>query len=221
MDTLRDRIAGAKVFTKLDLKDRYHLIRIRKGDEHKTAFRTRYRQYEYQVMPFGLVNVPAMFQTMMNKILREFLDHGVVVDLEDILIYSKNMDDHIKLVQKVLDRLEQHDLAVSLKKSVLHQDEVEFLGYIVKTSVVTMSVRKVKDVQNWAHPRSVKEVQIFIGFTNFYRRFIKDFFKVCKPITETLKGNSKDFNWGTEQEDAFEELKKRFTTGPILSHFTQ
>ena len=168
MDTLRDRIAGAKVFTKLDLKDRYHLIRIRKGDEHKTAFRTRYRQYEYQVMPFGLVNVPAMFQTMMNKILREFLDHGVVVDLEDILIYSENMGDHIKLVQKVLDRLEQHDLAVSLKKSVLHQDEVEFLGYIVKTSVVTMSVRKVKGVQNWAHPRSVKEVQIFIGFTNFY-----------------------------------------------------
>ena len=192
---------------------------MRKGDEHKTAFRTRYGQYEYKVMPFGLVNAPATFQTMMNKILREFLDHGVVVYLDDILIYSDNMDNHIKLVQKVLDRLEQHELAVSLKKSVSHPEEVEFLGYIVKTSCVTMSDRKVKSVQDWAHPRSVKEVQIFIEFANFYRRFIKDFSKVSIPITEALKGNPKDFHWGIEQEEAFEELKKRFTTAAIVSHF--
>jgi len=102
-DELRDRIAGAKIFPKLDLKDGYHLIRMRNGDEHKTAFLTRYGQYEYKVMPFGLVNAAATFQTMMNKILREFLGHGVVVILDDIVIYSENMDDHIKLVQKVLD----------------------------------------------------------------------------------------------------------------------
>ena len=219
MDELCDRLTGAKVFTKLDLKDGYHRVRMRKGDEHKTAFRTRYRQYEYNIMPFGLVNAPATFETMMNKILGEFLDQGVVVYLDDILIYSENIDDHINLVQKVVDRLEQHELAVSLKKSVFHQDEVKFLGYIVKTSGVTMSDRKVKSVQNWAHPRSVKEVQIFIGFANLYRRFIKDFSKVCKPITETLKGNPKDFHGRREQEEAFEELKKRFTTAPILSHF--
>jgi len=177
MDELRDRVAGAKIFTKLNLKDGYHLILMRKGDKHNTAFRTRYRQYAYKVIPFGLVNARATFQTMMNKILTEFLDHGVVVYLDDILIYSENMDDHIKLVQKVLNRLEQHDLAVSLKESVFNQEEVEFLGYIVKTSGVTMSDGKVKGVQNWAHPRSVKEVQIFIGFANFYRRFIKDFQK--------------------------------------------
>jgi len=166
---------------------------MRKGDDYKTAFGTRYRQYEYKVMPFGLVNAPGPFQTMMNKILREFLDHGVVVYLDDILIYSENMEIDIKLVQKVLDRLEQHVLAVSLKKSVFHQEEVELLGYIVKTSGVTLSDRKVKSVQNWVHARLVKEVQMFIGFANFYRRFIKDFSKVCKPITETLKGNTKDY----------------------------
>jgi len=192
---------------------------MRKGNEYKTAFRTRYGQYEYKVMPFGLVNAHATFQPMMKKILREFLYHGLVVYLEDIRIYSENMEDHVKLVEKVLDRLEQHDLAVSLKKLVFRQEDVKFLGYIVKTSGVTMNDRKVKSVQNWAHPRSVKEVQIFVGFANFYRRFIKDFSKVLKPITETLKGNRKDFHWGREQEEAFEELKKRFTTPPILSHF--
>jgi len=111
-------------------------------------------------------------------------------------------------------------MAVSFKNSVFHQEEVEFLGYIVKTSGVTMSDRKVKRVPNCAHPRSVKEVQIFIGFANFYRPLIKDFSIVCKPITETLKGNPKDFHWGREQEEAFEELQKRFTTAPILSHFS-
>jgi len=102
MSELRDRVAGAKIFTKLDLKDGYHLIRIKKGDEWKTAFRTRYGQYEYKVMPFGLVNAPATFQRMMNKILREFLDQEVVVYLDDILIYSKTHAEHVAMVKKVL-----------------------------------------------------------------------------------------------------------------------
>jgi len=147
-------------------------------------------------MLFGLVNAPATFQTVMNKIPREFLDHGVVVSLDDILTYSENMEDHIKLVQKVLDRLKQHDLAVLLKKSVFDQEEVEFLGYIIMRSGVTMGHRKVKSVQNWAHLRPVKEIPILIGFANLYPLFIKDFSKVFKPITETLKGSPKDFHWG-------------------------
>jgi len=127
--------------------------------------------------------------------------------------------DHLTLVQQVVDRLEQHDLAVSLNKLVFHHEEVEFLGYIVKSSGVTISHRKVKTVQNWAHPRSVKEVQIYIRFANFYCLFIKDFSKVCKQITERLKGNPKDFHWRREQDEAFEELKRKLTTAPILSHF--
>jgi len=198
MDELRDRIAGAKVFTKLDLKDGYNLMRMRKADHHKMAFRTRYGQYEYKVMPFWLVNTPATFHTMMNKILKEFLDPRVVICQDDMLIHAENMDDYIKLVQKVLDRLEQHDLGVSLKKVVFYQEEVKFFEYIVKTSEVTMSDSKVKRVQNPPHRRLVKQVQMFIGFANCYRRFIKDFSKVCKPINESLKGSPKDFQWGWE-----------------------
>ena len=159
MTELRERVAGATIFTKLGLKDGYHLIRIRKGDEWKTTFRTRYGHYEYKVMPFGLVNALATLQAMMNHILREFLDHGVVVYLDDILIYSKKQKEHEILVKKVLETLEQHDLAVSLKKSVFHTKTVEFLGYIVGTDGVTMSERKVENILKLKAPRSVKEVK--------------------------------------------------------------
>ena len=185
MTELRERVAGATIFTKLDLKDGYHLIRIRKGDDWKTAFRTRYGHYEYKVMPFGLVNALATFQAMMNTILREFLDHGVVVYLNDILIYSKSLEDHRALIKQVLARLERQDLATSLKKSVFHLDTVEFLAYIVRKDGVTMSKKKVESILSWKAPRSVKDVQIFIGFANLYRRFIENFSKVCKPITDT------------------------------------
>jgi len=169
MDELQDRVAGAKVFTKLDLKDGYHLIPMRKGDEHMRAFHRRYGQDEYNVIPFRLVDASATFQTIMKKILRELLDHPVVTYLDDILIYSENMEAYMKLPRQVLDWLKQHDLAVSLKKSGFHKKEVKFLGYIVKTRGVTISERKVKSVQNWAHPKSVKEVQILIEFVNLYQ----------------------------------------------------
>jgi len=191
---LRDQVAGTKIFTKLDLKDGYYLIRIKKGDEWKTPFRTGYGQYEYKVMPFELVNAPATFQCMINKILCEFLDQGVVVYLDDILIYSKTHAEHVTMVKKVLSRLMEHQLAISIKKSEFHVKAVEFLGYIVATEQVTMSTRKVDSIRKWKPPRSVKEVQTFLSFANFYRRLIEDFSKICKPITETLKEDKQKFS---------------------------
>ena len=175
MTELRERVAGATIFTKLDLKDGYHLIRIRKGDERKTAFCTRYGHSVYKLMTFGQVNAPATFQTMMNTILQEFLDREVVVYLDDILIYSKTLEEHKLLVKQVLARPEPHDLAVSLKESIFYVDTVEFLGHIVGKKGVTNSEKKGERIRNWKPHRSVKDVQIFIGFANFYRCFIENF----------------------------------------------
>ena len=125
---------------------------MRKGDEWKTAFGTRYGHYEYKVMPFGLVNAPVTLQAMMNTILGEFLDPGVVVYLDDILIYSKSLDEHKALIKQVLAQLERHDLAITLKKSLFHVDTVEFLGYIVGKDRVTMSKKNVESILSWMAP---------------------------------------------------------------------
>jgi len=141
------------------------------------------------------------------------------VYLDDILIYSKTHAEHVAMLKKVLTRLMEHQLAVSIKKSEFHVKAVEFLGYIVVTDGVTMGTRKVDSIRKWKAPMSVKEVQIFLGFANCYRRFIENFSKICKPITETLKGDKQKFNRSREQNIAFEKLKQRFTTAPILAHF--
>jgi len=139
MTELRDQVRDAQIFTKLHLKDGFHPIRVRKGDEWKTGFRTRYGHYQYRVMPFGLVNAPATFQTMINEILGKFLDQGVVVYIDDILSYSKMVEEHIILVRKVLQRLRKYRMAISLEKRVFHVNKVDFLGYVVATDGVTMN----------------------------------------------------------------------------------
>ncbi|KAH0602269.1 uncharacterized protein H6S33_009843, partial [Morchella sextelata] len=190
MDELRDRVAGAVIFSKIDLKEGYNLIRIKDGDEWKTAFRTRYGHL------------------------------SVVVYLDDILIYSKSREEHRELVGKVLSRLQEYNLIANPKKSFFELTEIEFLGYILAPAGVTMALDKVMSVTNWQAPRSVKEVQIFMGFANFYRRFIHNFSGVCKPITDCLRGDAKNFVWSMTAQAAFEKLKTLFTSAPILVHFS-
>jgi hypothetical protein len=218
MNELRDRVQGAKIFTKIDLKAGFHLIRIKKGDEWKTAFRTRYGHFQYNVMPFGLENAPATFQNMMNDILRDMLDAGTVVYIDDILIYSETEEQHVELVREVLSRLEKHSLAIEPEKCFWHQEKVDFLGYVVSAKGIEMATDKVETILKWREPQNVTEVQSFLGFANFYRRFIQDYSKVAKPLTD-LTSKSLEWNWTRECKMAFKLLKRRFTSAPILVHY--
>ena len=219
MQELQDRVRGAQWFTKMDLKNGFNLIRIRAGDEWKTAFRTRYGLFEFQVMPFGLTNAPSTFQDMMNHVCSDMLDVGVLAYMDDILVYGVTEEEHNERVKEVLKRLTTNGLAVSPEKCVWKAQEVEFLGYIIGREGVKMSKDKVDAVLKWKTPESLAEVQSFLGFANFYRRFIKDYSRVARPLTELTKKTAGKWSWNREAEAAFKELKERFTTAPILAHF--
>ena len=163
MTQLMETLSSAKYFSKLDLKNGFNLIRIAKGDEWKTAFRTRYGSYEYLVMPFGLTNAPSIFQRFMNGILSEKLDKGVVVYIDDILIYSETEEEHTRLVSWVLQKLLDNNLCANIDKCVFHQSEVEFVGFTIGGQGVKMSRDKVADLLDRQRPRNVKEVQKLLG----------------------------------------------------------
>ena len=216
MSSVFDQLQQAKIFTKLDLRNAYHLVRIREGDEWKTGFNTPRGHYEYLVMPFGLTNAPAVFQTMINDVLRDFLDHFVYVYLDDILIYSPDPETHRKHVATVLERLLEHKLYVKAEKSEFHADTISFLGFIVAPGRVQMDPAKVSAVAEWPTPDSRKKVQQFLGFANFYRRFIRGFSAIAAPL-HALTSSKVRFSWSLEAKAAFQDLKTRFTTAPILT----
>uniref|UniRef100_A0A8C7WWZ3 Gypsy retrotransposon integrase-like protein 1 n=1 Tax=Oryzias sinensis TaxID=183150 RepID=A0A8C7WWZ3_9TELE len=216
MSSVFDQLQQAKVFTKLDLRSAYHLVRIREGDEWKTGFNTPRGHYEYLVMPFGLTNVPAVFQAMINDILRDFLDHFVYVYLDDILIYSPDPDTHVAHVSAVLKRLLDNNLYVKAEKSEFHVSTVAFLGFIVSAGTVEMDPAKVSAVTDWPSPDSRKKLQQFLGFANFYRRFIRGFSSIAAPL-HTLTSPRVQFQWTPAAEAAFRTLKRRFTSAPLLT----
>jgi len=171
-------------------------------------------------MLFGLTNAPSTFQDMMNHVLSDILDVGVLAYMDDILGYGKTEEKHDRLVKEVLGRLQENGLAVSPEKCVWKVQEVEFLGYIIGRDGIKMSEGKVRAMLSWETPKSLTEVQSFLGFANFYRQFIHDYSRVARPLTElTKKEAGHEWKWNPEAEKAFQELKKRFTTAPILAHF--
>ena len=214
---LIDRTRNSRIFTKLDLRNAYNLIRIKAGDEWKTSFRCRHGQYEYLVMPFGLKNAPSVFQQFMDTILHDFLDKFALAYEDDILIYSENIEDHIIHVRKVLQTLLNNHLYLKLEKCEFHKSSVNFLGYTLSTSGVQMNNDKVASILDWKPPKSVHDIQVFLGFANFYRRFIPNFSKIVRPLTLLLRKNSQ-FRWTDEESTAFETLKSSFTSAPILHH---
>ena len=208
-------LQGATIFTKLDLRNAYHLVRIREGDEWKTAFNTPTGHYEYLVMPFGLTNAPAVFQTLINDVLRDMLNKFVFVYLDDILIFSRSKQEHVHHVQTVLQRLLENSLFVKAEKCVFHAPSVSFLGYIIGRDRMEMDPAKVSAVSSWPVPDSRKQLQRFLGFANFYRRFIRGYSTVAAPLT-ALTSSKVPFRWSVAAEEAFQHLKGRFSSAPIL-----
>lgn len=228
-----EQLAEARFYTKLDVREAYHRIRIKEGDEWKTAFRTRYGHFEYTVMPFGLTNAPAQFQAYINQALIGLVDITCIVYLDDILVFSKTKQEHVQHVREVLQRLREHKLYVHLDKCEWHVQRTEYLGYIVSPEGVSIDTNRLKTIQEWPLPRTVRDIRVFIGFMNYYRRFVAGFSKLALPLTKlTQKGpdaarggpamrreESQSLVLPNEAMAAFQKLKDAFLDVPILAHF--
>ncbi len=197
-----EELRGCCIFSKLDLRSAYNLIRIRRGDKWKTAFVTPTGHYEYRVMPYRLSNSPSTFQNLMHEIFRDMINRFVFIYIDDILIYSPTIEEHRRHVTQVLQRLRQHQLYLKTEKCEFHKSTIHFLGYIVTPAGVQMDQRKVEVVRNWPQPTTIKEMQRFLGFANFYRRFIAHYSQQAAPLSSLLR-----------QEGQVSHLKRRGSSG--------
>src|SRR6266481_9002008 len=215
---LINQLGSAQIYTKFDLRAGYYNVCIAAGHEWKTTFRTHYSSFKFLVMPMGLTNAPATFQHFMNNIFQDMSDLFIVVYLDDILVFSNLVDEHHDRVQQVLTRLGEHNLHVKPEKSLFHTKSIEFLGFMVSPTGISMDITKTKAILNWPMPTNVKQIQSFVGFANFYQRFIVNFSETVTPLTRLTQKEAPCI-WGPEQQAAFDTLKLAFTQAPILSHF--
>jgi hypothetical protein len=218
IDELLSRVSKAKLFTKLDIRQAFHRIRVDPESEEYTTFRTRYGSYKCKVLPFGLTNGPATYQRYMNDVLMDYLDEFCMAYLDDILIYSEDPLQHEEQVKKVLTRLREAGLQADIKKCEFHVERTQYLGYILTTKGIEVDSDKVEPLRNWARPTTITAVKSFLGFCGFYRQFIRNFGKIAKPLT-TITRPSEPFRWTDSCETAFEKLKLQLLSIPSLYHF--
>lgn len=216
IDELLDRLHGANVISNLDLQSGYHQIRVSEESVHKTAFRTRFGHYEFLVLPFGLCSAPATFQRLMNDIFREHLDTFVLVYLDDILVFSKDEEEHQRHLRVVFDILRKHKLYVKLSKCAFGQTTLPFLGHLVGKDGIRVDPAKIAAVKDWPRPATAHDVRCFLGLANYYRRFVRGFAHIASPLTDLLSKKTA-FKWGTDQQRAFDALKDALTSTPVLS----
>ncbi|KAF5805274.1 putative nucleotidyltransferase, Ribonuclease H [Helianthus annuus] len=213
IDDLFDQLQGSSFYSKIDLRSGYHQLRVREEDVSKTAFRTRYGHYEFLVMPFGLTNAPAVFMDLMNRVCKPYLDKFVTVFIDDILIYSKSQEEHEQHLRLILELLRKEQLYAKFSKCDFWLREVHFLGHVVNKDGIHVDPSMVESI---SAPSTPTEIRQFLGLAGYYRRFIKDFSKIAQPLTSlTQKGVT--YRWGDAQESAFQHLKDRLCSAPILS----
>ncbi|KAJ9541866.1 hypothetical protein OSB04_028372 [Centaurea solstitialis] len=216
IDDLFDQLQGAKFFSKIDLRSGYHQLKVREEDIPKTAFRTRYGHYEFLVMSFGLTNAPAAFMDLMNRVCKPYLDKFVIVFIDDILIYSKTAEEHGEHLRKVLETLKREQLYAKFSKCEFWLKEVQFLGHIVTQEGIKVDPAKIEAIKDWESPKSPSEVRSFLGLAGYYRRFIEHFSAIATPLTALTKKDVK-FEWTSTCEYAFNNLKGKLTSAPILT----
>ncbi|XP_042016278.1 uncharacterized protein LOC121764299 [Salvia splendens] len=213
-DDLLDQLQGAQVFSKIDLRSGYHQIRLRPGDEWKTAFKTRDGLYEWMVMPFGLSNAPSTFMRLMNQVFRPFIGKFVVVYFDNILVFSRSVAQHLEHLKQIFIVLREQKLYANAKKCHFLTEEVTFLGYVVTREGIRMDAGKIDAITSWPTPTSIHDIRSFQGLASFYQRFIRDFSSIIAPITECLKVGK--FVWSSEADAAFQLLKLKVTQAPVL-----
>ncbi|GJU02776.1 putative reverse transcriptase domain-containing protein [Tanacetum coccineum] len=216
IDDLFDQLQGSSVYSKIDLRSGYHQLRVREEDIPKTAFRTRYGHYEFQVMPFGLTNAPAVFMDLMNRVCKPYLDKFVIVFIDDILIYSKNKQEHEEHLKLILELLKKEELYAKFSKCEFWIPKVQFLGHVIDSEGIYVDPVKIESIKDWASPKSPTEICQFLGLAGYYRRFIEGFSKITKPMTKLTQKKVK-FVWGDKQEETFQLLKKKLCSAPILA----
>lgn len=211
-----DELAHASWFTSLDLTAEYHQVRLKDGEAFKTAFQTHTGHYEFKVMVFGLTGAPATFQKAMNTTLAPLLRKCVLVFLDDILIYSRSLEEHVHHVRQVLQLIAQDQWKVKLSKCAFGQRQISYLGHVISADGVATDPSKVAAVVNWPVPVNVNEVRSFLGLAGYYRKFVRNFGVISKPLTALLKKGAL-FLWTQDQEVAFNTLKQSLSTAPVLA----
>ncbi|WVZ97723.1 hypothetical protein U9M48_043237 [Paspalum notatum var. saurae] len=215
LDDMLDELSGAIIFTKIDLRSGYHQIRMKLGYEWKTAFKTKFGLYEWLVMLFGLTNAPSTFMRLMNEVLRPFVGLFVVVYFDDILIYSKTMEEHLEHLSVVFDALRTARLFGNMEKCTFCTQRVSFLGYVVTPQGIEVDSSKIDAIRDWPTPTTVTQIRSFLGLAGFYRRFVRDFSSIAAPLHELTK-KGVPFAWGDSQAVAFNTLKDKLTHAPLL-----
>jgi hypothetical protein len=216
MDDLMDFLSGVRFFSKIDLKNRYHQIQMREGDEWKTSFKMNEGLYEWIFMSFGLTNAPSTFMRLMNEVLKNFIGKFVIVYLDDILIFNKTEVEHLKNLDTVMKRLQQEKLLINMKKSSFMRTKLIYLGFVISANELKMDPKNVNEIKNWPSPKNVFEVRSFHGLASFYKKFIQKFSGIGAPMMDTVKKRHKYFHWIEEADKSFNLLKKKITEQPIL-----
>ncbi|GKA39192.1 putative reverse transcriptase domain-containing protein [Tanacetum coccineum] len=216
IDDLFDQLQGSSVYSKIDLRSGYHQLRIKEEDIPITAFRTRYGHFEFQVMPFGLTNAPVVFIDLMNRVCKPYINKFVIVFIDDILVYSKDEEEHGKYLKTILELLKKEKLYAKFSKCDFWLDSVQFLGHVIDRSGVHVDPSKIEAIKSWAAPMTPTEVRHNLGLARYYQRFIEGFSLISKPLTKLTQKNKK-YKWGKEEEEAFQTLKQKLCSALILA----